>query len=83
MRPAAWIALFSVFVSTVSIAAVPKDYDRPDKEMLQMMELLRNLEMIKQIDLMQNMQKVDSVGEPAAGSTLQKSSTVKKGEAPK
>ena len=83
MRPAAWIALFSVLVSTASIAAVPKDYDRPDREMLQMMELLRNMEMIKQIDLMQDMQKIDSVGEPAAGSTPQKSSAVKKREAPK
>lgn len=81
MRSVAWIPLFSALVSTASIAAVPND--RPDKEMLQMMELLRNMEMIKQIDLMQDMQKVDAAGEPIAGATAQKSPAVKKKETPK
>ena len=83
MRLAAWIALLSVLVSTASIAAVHKDNDRPDKEMLQMMDLLKNMEMIKQIDLMQDMQKVESVGEPAASTNPQKSTVVKKREAAK
>ena len=83
MKPAAWIALFGVLVSTASIAAVPKDNDRPDKEMLQMMELLKNMEMIKQFDLIQDMQKVESAGEAAPGTTTQKSQVVKKREAAK
>ncbi|HEY7167109.1 MAG TPA: hypothetical protein VIB79_21275 [Candidatus Binatia bacterium] len=45
--------------------AATNDSDHPDKEMLRMMDLLKDMEMIKQLDLMQDIQKVDS----PAGST--------------
>jgi hypothetical protein len=83
MKLAVWIALLGVFIVGPLNAATPKDNNQPDKEMLQMMELLNNMEIIKQIDLMQDMQKVEPVGEPAASTASQKSSSVKKKEAAK
>ena len=82
MRRAATIALL-ITVVAVTLGAAPKDSDRPDKEMLQMMELLKNMEMIKQIDLMQDMQKIDSTPAAATGASSQKIPAVKNPEAAK
>ncbi len=78
MRSKTFLTLL-IMIAGTSVAAAPKDNDRPDKEMLQMMELLKEIDMIKQIDLMQDMQKVESAGQ----TTLQKSPAVKKREAAK
>jgi hypothetical protein len=73
----------------MGLAAAPsafsatKDQEPPDKEMLKMMEFLREMEMIKQVDLMQDLHHVEAVGEQAKSATPQKRAPAPKKETPK
>lgn len=58
------------------------DSGPPDREMLRMMDLLRDMEMIKQIDMLQDMQRLEN-SDPVKDSAAQKSAPGKKKETPK
>ena len=57
MRQIAWI-LFLLFLYSSSFAG-SKQEERPDREMLKLMQLLRDWEMIKNLDLMRQLDKLD------------------------
>jgi hypothetical protein len=79
MRPPAGLILaFALLVPTVGIAAT-KD-EPPDREMLKMMEFLRDMEMIKQMEMLRDMHVVESAGEQSKGPTPPKSTSGKKKE---
>jgi hypothetical protein len=61
MRHVTWpMILLVLTVSTVGFAA-NKDSSVPDKEMLRMMDFLREMEMIKQAEMMQDLSQVEQV----------------------
>ena len=62
--------------------AASADAVPPDREMLRMMDLLRDMEMIKQIDMLQDMQRLEN-NDPVKDSAPQKSAPGKKKETPK
>jgi hypothetical protein len=66
-----------LFASSLSMAAT-KDNERPDKEMLQMMDFLREMEMIRQMDMMQDMPNVEYAGDQLKGTSPQKPPPKKK-----
>ena len=68
-----------LFASSHSMAA-SKDNERPDKEMLQMMDLLRDMEMIRRIDMMQDMADVESAGDQTKGTNTPKTTPKTKKE---
>jgi hypothetical protein len=79
MRPLAGLILaFALLVPSVGIAAT-KD-EPPDREMLKMMEFLREMEMIKQMEMLRDMHVVESAGDQAKNPTPQKSTPGKKKE---
>lgn len=57
-------ALVFFFVAATDALAATKDGEKPDPEMLKMMEFLREMEVIKQIDLLQDMHRVEAAAEP-------------------
>ncbi len=69
MRRIAWVGFLLLSFST-SFAAT-KEEQRPDREMLQLMELLREWEMIKNLDLMRQMGDVERVEEAGTGASSQ------------
>lgn len=74
MRPVAWlILLVALMVSRAGFTAT-KDNQPPDKEMLRMMDFLRDMEMIKQAEMMQDLSQVEQGGdqgpEPRSGKSL-------------
>ena len=63
MRQATGLTLLLVLaVSPVGFAA-NKDSSAPDKEMLRMMDFLREMEMTKQAEMMQDLSQVEQVGQ--------------------
>jgi hypothetical protein len=68
----------ALLVSSVGVAAT-KD-EPPDREMLKMMEFLREMEMIKQMEMLRDMHVVESTGDQSKNPTPQKSTPGKKKE---
>lgn len=63
MRKTAWIVFLLVFYS--SSFAGTKQEELPNREILKIMELLREWEMIKDLDLMRQLGNLDRMEEPA------------------
>jgi hypothetical protein len=55
----------------------------PDREMLKMMDLLREMEMIKQIDMLQDMHNVETGGDQVKNTSPQKAASGKNKETAK
>ena len=62
---AGWILCLLLTVPALASAAA-KD-DPPDREMLKMMEFLREMEMIKQMEMLRDMQTIESTDSLAKG----------------
>jgi hypothetical protein len=58
------VALLAILAATGASGAT-KDGEKPDPEMLKMMELLREMDMIKQIDMLQDMHRVEAASDQA------------------
>ena len=78
-----WLVLFVLALTPATLLAASKQAERPDKEMLRMMDFLRDLEVIKNMDMMKDMQHVEPVGDQAPRGTAQTSLPAKKKEAAK
>ena len=76
------IVLLVLAVSTVGFSA-NKDRSAPDKEMLRMMDFLREMEMIKQADMMHDLSQVERVGDQNSDTRLRKPLPTKRKEAAK
>ena len=76
------VVAFALGVSSVAFAAT-KDTAPPDREMLRMMDLLREMEMIKQIDMLQDMHNFDNGVEQAKNAAPQKPASGKQKETAK
>jgi hypothetical protein len=74
--------LLVLAVSTVGFPA-SKESAAPDKEMLRMMDFLREMEMIKQAEMMQDLSQVDRIGDPSSDNRVRKPVPAKGKEAAK
>jgi hypothetical protein len=83
MRQASWLLLLLVLVDGRVAFAAGKDNEPPDKEMLRMMDFLREMEMIKQVEMMQDLSQVEQVGDPTSTNRMRKPSPAKRKEAAK
>jgi hypothetical protein len=72
--------MLAAVLFTSSPMAASKDNERPDREMLQMMDLLRDMEVIRQMDMMQDMTDVESAGNQTKGTNTQKATPRSKKE---
>ena len=64
MRGIAWIFVLLLFGP--SSFAASKQEETPDREMLKLMELLRDWDMIKNLDLMRQMEQLERTGDSSA-----------------
>jgi len=62
VRRVAWIFFLLLFYSHGLAGAKPEE--PPDREMLKLIELLRDWDMIKNLDLMRQMDQVEPTAEP-------------------
>jgi len=62
-----------LLISFSSSFAATKAEERPDREMLKLMELLRDWEMIKELDLMRQIENLNRMEEPGKGAISQDS----------
>jgi hypothetical protein len=71
-----------MLIGAPAVLAATQDAEPPEREMLKMMEFLRDMEMIKQIDMLQEMQHLEN-SDPTKTVAPQKSPPLKKKEMPK
>jgi hypothetical protein len=74
-----WMAALALFIASTAFAAT-KDTAPPDREMLKMMDLLREMEMIKQIDMLQDMHNFETGVDQGKNSSPQKTKPGEKKE---
>lgn len=63
MRQVAWLILLGVLAVSRAGFTATKDSQPPDKEMLRMMDFLREMELIKQAEMMQDLSQVGQIGD--------------------
>jgi hypothetical protein len=83
MRQVAGLTLLLILAVSTGGFAASKDNQPPDKEMLRMMDFLRDMEMIKQVDMMQDLSQVEKVGDQNPDTRSQKPLPSKRKEAGK
>ena len=72
MRHTAGLTLLLVLVVSTDGVAASKDSQPPDKEMLRMMDFLREMEMIKQVEMMQDLSQVEKTEDQKSDTRSQK-----------
>ena len=83
MRQVAWLLLFvALTVSRVGYTAT-QDSQPPDKEMLRMMDFLREMELINQAEMMQDLSQVEQIGDPSSDNRVRQPLPGKRKEAAK
>jgi len=60
-----WILLFSLVLAPAASAA-SKEPEPPDREMLRMMDFLKDLEVIKNLEMMKDIQQLEQMGDQPA-----------------
>ena len=83
MRQVTGLTLLLVLTVSTAGFAASKDSQPPDKEMLRMMDFLREMEMIKQAEMMQDLSQVEQVGDQSSDTRPQKPLPSKRKEAAK
>jgi hypothetical protein len=83
MRKASRLMLLLILAVAHPSQAASKDAERPDKEMLRMMDFLREMEMIKQAEMMQELSQVEQAGEQIPDTRGRKPLPAKRKEAAK
>ena len=76
-RVARFVSPTAVFVLRSALAApflfaAAKDTEKPGREMLRMIEFLKEMEILQQIDTMRDMHEADHAGPPPAEAGLNK-----------
>lgn len=83
MRNHNWFTLVVLLATSAPSLAATKDSDRPDREMLRMIDFLKEMEMIKQIEMMQDMQQFEQIGDQMPRGSAKTSLPAKRKEAAK
>lgn len=78
-----WLPLVMLLIAIPALFGATKQPELPDKEMLKMIEFLREMEMIKQLEMMRELDRAESLGEQAKNTLPQKPAPAKNKEAPK
>jgi len=71
VRQITWLVFFLSFSISPSFAGTKEE--RPDREMLKLMELLKEREMIQNLDLMRQLERLDRMEESPQDQGTQKS----------
>ncbi len=83
MRISSWLVVLLVPLLVTAGLAATKDDAKPDREMLRMIDFLREMEVIKNMDLMQDLTAIEQTRDETSGKTTPKMSTGRKKEAVK
>jgi hypothetical protein len=85
MITTSWMKVLLVLLIVSPALAATKDNEKPDREILRMMDFLRELELMKNIEMMQDLPHVDveQIRDQTPGATGQKPLPERKKEAVK
>ena len=83
MPISSWLAVLLVLLLVTAGLAATKDDAKPDREMLRMIDFLREMEVIKNMDLMQDLTAIEQTRDETSGKTTSKTPTGRKKEAVK
>lgn len=77
------LPLVILLIAAPALFGATKEQEPPDKEMLKMIEFLRDMEMFKQLEMMRELDRAESLGDPVKNPLPQRPAPAKKKEAPK
>lgn len=77
------LPLALLLIAVPGLFGATREAELPDREMLKMIEFLREMEMVKQMEMMRELDRAESVGEPGKNSLAQKPAAAKTKETPK
>jgi hypothetical protein len=77
------LPLALLLIAVPGLCAATRETDLPDREMLKMMEFLREMEMVKHMELMRELDRAEALGETGKTNVAQKPPAAKKKETPK
>jgi len=78
-----WLPLVTVLIAAPAIFGATKEQDLPDKEMLKMIEFLREIEIIKQQEMLRELNRAELLRGPAKSSPPPKPALAKQSEVSK
>lgn len=61
-----WLFLFSLVFAPAVTAGADKAVEPPDREMLRMIDFLKDMEVIKNLDMMKDMRQLEQMRDQAA-----------------
>ena len=82
VNQSAGFMLLSALVAP-SLFAATKEPETPDREMLRMIELLKDMEMLQQFKMMRDLHEADNAGEPPGQAGVRKTPPSKNKATPK
>jgi hypothetical protein len=83
MRHRRWLLLLAFLVFPLSSMAATKQTETPDKEMLRMMDFLKDWEVINNMEMMKDMEQVAPETQPPPRSGTRAPAPARKSEAAK
>jgi hypothetical protein len=78
MRKTSPLALLLLLAVAHPSEPATKNAERPDKEMLRMMDFLREMEMIKQAEMMQELPQIEQAGDQTSDTRARQPSAKRK-----
>jgi hypothetical protein len=61
-----WVFLFSLVLTPPAVSAVSKEVEQPDKEMLRMLDFLKDMEVIKNMEMMKDIRQLERMRDQAS-----------------
>ena len=73
-----WIFLFSLALTPLAVSAASKEVEPPDREMLRMLDFLKDMEVIKNMEMMKDMRQLEQMRDQASRDSGRTSTPAKK-----
>ena len=73
-----WVFLFSLVLSPPAVSAASKEVAQPDREMLRMLDFLKDMEVIKNMEMMKDMRQLEQMRDQASRDPGRTSTPAKK-----
>ncbi len=61
-----WVFLFSLVLTPPAVSAASKEVEQPDKEMLRMLDFLKDMEVIKNMEMMKDLRQLERMRDQAS-----------------
>ena len=73
-----WVFLFSLALTPPAVSAASKEVEQPDREMLRMLDFLKDMEVVKNMEMMKDIRQLEQMRDQASRDPGRPSTRTKK-----